>query len=87
LRIIRRHFLAATVDPAVSLSTYNTLLMKSFFNHIDHAVPRAPRRWTTARLRKGTTRNRGLRDIGCPCGEEYEGWLVRLRCEAVVATK
>ena len=27
-RVIRRHFLAATVDPAVSLSTYNTLLME-----------------------------------------------------------
>ena len=28
LRIIRRHFLAADVDPAVSLSTYNTLPME-----------------------------------------------------------
>ena len=28
LRIIRRHFLAAAVDPAVSLSTYNTLPME-----------------------------------------------------------
>ena len=28
LRVIRRHFLAAAVDPAVSLSTYNTLLME-----------------------------------------------------------
>ena len=28
LRVIRRHFLAATVDPAVSLSTYSTLLME-----------------------------------------------------------
>ena len=27
LHVIRRHFLAAAVDPAVSLSTYNTLLM------------------------------------------------------------
>ena len=25
LRVIRRHFLAATMDPAVSLSTYSTL--------------------------------------------------------------
>ena len=28
LRVIRRHFLAATVDPAISLSTYSTLLME-----------------------------------------------------------
>ena len=28
LRIMRRHFLAATVDPAVRLSTYNTLPME-----------------------------------------------------------
>ena len=27
-RIIRRHFLAAVVDPAVSLSTYSTLPME-----------------------------------------------------------
>ena len=28
LRVIRRHFLAAAVDPAVSLSTYSTLSME-----------------------------------------------------------
>ena len=28
LRVIRRHFLAAAVDPAISLSMYNTLLME-----------------------------------------------------------
>ena len=28
LRIIRRHFLAAAMDPAVSLSTYSTLPME-----------------------------------------------------------
>ena len=28
---------------------------KSFLDHVDHAAPRAPRRWTTARPRKGTT--------------------------------
>ena len=53
---------------------------KSVVDHIDHAVPRAPRRWTTARPRKGTTRSRGRRGSGCPRGEEYEGSLVRLRC-------
>ena len=29
---------------------------KSFLDHVDHATRRAPRRWTTARPRKGTTR-------------------------------
>ena len=85
MRVIRRHFLAAVVDPAVSLSTYSTLPMKSFLDHVDHAAPRAPRRWTTARPRKGTTRSRGRRGSGCPRGEEYEGSLVWLRCEADVA--
>ena len=28
MHVIRRHFLAATVDPAVSLSTYSTLPME-----------------------------------------------------------
>ena len=35
--------------------------------------------------RKGTTRSRGRRDNGSLRGEEYEGSLVRLRCEAAVA--
>ena len=49
----------------------------SVVHHIDHAVPRAPRRWTTARPRKGMTRSRGRRGSGCPHVEEYEGSLVR----------
>ena len=53
---------------------------KSVVDHIDHAMPRAPRRWTTARPRKGTTRSWGRRGSGCPRGEEYEGSLVWLRC-------
>ena len=58
---------------------------KSFLDHVDHATLRAPGRWTTARLRKGTTRSRGRRGSGSPRGEEYEGSLVRLGCEAAVA--
>ena len=53
---------------------------KSVIDHIDHAAPRVRRRWTTARPRKGTPRSRGGHGSGCPCGEEYEGSLVRLRC-------
>ena len=37
------------------------------------------------RARKGTTWSRGRRGSGSPRGEEYEGSLVRLRCEVVVA--
>ena len=54
---------------------------------VDHATPRAPGRWTTARPRKGTTGSRGRRGSGCPCLEEYEGSLIRLRCEAAVAAE
>ena len=60
---------------------------KSVVDHIDHATPRAPRRWTMVRPRKGTTRSRGRRSSGCPRGEEYEGSLVRLWCEAAVAAE
>ena len=82
MRVIRRHFLAAAVDPAVSL-----FQRKSVIDHIDHAAPRAPRRWTMARPWKGTTQSRGRRDSGCPRGEENEGSLVRLRCEVAVAVE
>ena len=58
---------------------------KLFLDHVDHAAPRAPGRWATARPRKGTTRRRGRRGSGSPRGEKYEGSLVRLRCEAAVA--
>ena len=59
----------------------------SVIDHVDHAAPRAPGRWTMARPRKGTTRSRGRRGSGCPRREEYEGSLVRLRCDAVVAAE
>ena len=55
---------------------------KSFLDHVDHAARRAPQRWTTARPRKGTMGSRGRRGSGSPRGEEYEGSLVRLQCEA-----
>ena len=86
-RVIRRHFLAAVVDPTVSLSVTVLFRWKSFLDHVDHAAPRAPGRWMTARPRKGTMPSRGRRGSGCPRREEYEGSLVRLRCEAVVAAE
>ena len=37
-RVIRRHFLAAAVDPAVSLSTTVLFPWKSFLGHVGHAA-------------------------------------------------
>ena len=70
----------------LSASPRTVLFRWNVIHHIDHTAPRAPRRWTTARPRKGTTRSQGRRGSGSPRGEEYEGSLVRLRCEATVAT-
>ena len=77
MHVIRRHFLVAAVDPAVSISTYNPCPIEVVLDHVDHAAPRAPGRWTMARPRKGTSRSRGRRGSGCPRVEEYESSLVR----------
>ena len=45
---------------------------KSFLDHVDHAAPRAPGRWTTARPRKGTTRRQGRLGSCFPRGGEYD---------------
>ena len=87
MRIIRRHFLAAAWTQLSASPRTVLFRWKSIVDHIDHAAPRAPRWWTTARPRKGTMRSRGRRGSGCPRGEEYEGSLVRLRCEVVVAAE
>ena len=71
----------AAVDPAVHFR------WMSFIDHVDQAAPRAPGRWTTMRPRKGTTRSRGRLGNGCPRDGEYEGLLVRLRCEAAIAAE
>ena len=71
-------------QPSASLRIVH-IRWKPFLDHIDHAVPRAPGRSTTARPRKGTTRSRGRRGSGSPRREEYEGSLVRMRREAAVA--
>ena len=87
MHVIRRHFLAAAVDQLSASPRTVHIRWKSFLDHVDHAAPRAPRRWTTARPRKGTTRSRGRRGSGSPRREEYEGSLLQLRCEAVVAAE
>ena len=48
----------------VRLSMYVSLPMLSFSNNVDHAVPRTPARWTTARPRKGITRRRRSHNSG-----------------------
>ena len=50
--------------PTVSLSMYIPLPMLSFVDNVDHAVPRTPARWTTARPRKGMTRRRRSHNSG-----------------------
>lgn len=84
LRVIRRHLLAAAMDSAPCTVLFRWKLV---VDHIDHAALRALRRWTKARHRKGTTRSQGRHDNGSPHEEEYEGSLVRLRCEAAVAAE
>src|SRR3954464_13575351 len=69
----------------LSASPRTVLFRWNVVDHVDHAALRAPRWWTMARPRKGTTRSRGRRDSGCPRGEEYEGYLVQLRCKAAFA--
>ena len=68
MRIIRRHFLVAVVDPAVSLSTYSPFRCMLVVDHVDQAAPRAPGRWTTARPRKGMTRRQGRLGFCFPRG-------------------
>ena len=52
----------AAMDPAVSLSTYSPLPMDVFVDHVDHAAPRAPGRWTTVRPRIATSQR--WEDVG-----------------------
>ena len=79
--------LRATMDFVGSSCQALHVRWKPLLDHIDHAAPRAPGRWTTARPRKGTMRSRGRRGSGCPRVEEYEGSLVRLLCEAAVVAE
>ena len=85
MRVIRRHFLAAAWTQLSASPRTVHVRWNPFLDHTDHIVPRAPGRWMTARPRKGTTGSRGRRGSGSPRREEYEGSLVRLRCEAAVA--
>ena len=61
----------ATADEPVNPRTVH-VRWKSFLNHVDHAAPRAPGWWTTARPRKGTTRRQGRVGSCFPRGGEYD---------------
>ena len=65
MRVIRRNF--AVWAPTVSLFRW-----KSFLDHMDHAAPRAPGWWTTARHTKGTTWSQGRLGSCFPRGGEYD---------------
>ena len=75
LRVIRRHFLAAAVDPAVSLSMHSSLPMEVSVDHIDHAAPRGDDA-EPGKTRQCLPTRRGVR-----------GFTGSLRCEAAVAAE
>ena len=55
----------------LSASPRTVLFRWNVVDHIDHAAPRAPGRWMTARPRKGTTRRQGRLSSCFPRGGEY----------------
>ena len=56
----------------LSASPSTVLFRWNVVDHVDHAAPRAPRRGTTARPRKGMTRSQGRLDSCFPRGGEYD---------------
>ena len=72
-RVIRRHFLAAAVDPAVSLSTHNLLPMVSFVDHVDYAAPRASKVVDDSEAPDSNELEMGRRGNRAADGEVYEG--------------
>ena len=73
LRVIRRHFLAAAVDPAVSLSTHSLLPMVSFVDHVDHAAPSASKVVDDGEAPDSNEPEMGRRGSRVADGEVYEG--------------
>ena len=65
--------MCAAVDPAVSLSTHNLLLMVSFVDHVDHAAPSASKVVDNNEAVDGNEPEMGRRGSGVADGEVYEG--------------
>ena len=76
--------MCAAVDPAVSLSTHSLLPMVSFVDHVDHAAPSASKVVDDGEPPDSNEPEMGRRGSRCQRGDEYEGSLVRLRCETAV---
>ena len=72
-RIIRRHFLAVAVDPAISLSTYSPRPMEAFLDHVDHAAPSASKVVDEGEAPDGNEPKMGRRGSRVADGEVYEG--------------
>ena len=79
--------MCAAVDPAVSLSMHSLLPMVSFVDHVDHAAPSASKVVDDGEAPDSNELEMGRRGSGYPRGEEYEGSLVQLRCEAAIAAE
>ena len=73
MRVIRRHFLAAAMDLAVSLSTHSLLPMVSFVDHVDHAAPSASKVVDDGEAPDNNEPEMGRRGSRVADGEVYEG--------------
>ena len=65
--------MCAAVDPAVSLSTHSLLLMVSFVDHVDHAVPSASKVVDDGEAPDSNEPEMGRRGSRVAYGEVYEG--------------
>ena len=89
MRVIRRHVVRLWTHLSASPRTVHFRWM-SFIDHVDHAAPRAPRRWTTVRPGRGrcgamenavvdahTERSMRVHWFGCAVvAAEYQGvWV------------
>ena len=65
--------MCAAVDPAVSLSTHNLLLMVSFVDHVDHSAPSASKVVDDGEAPDSNEPEMGRRGSRVADGEVYEG--------------
>ena len=65
--------MCAAMDPAVSLSTHSLLLMVSFIDHVDQAVPSASKVVDDGEAPDSNEPEMGRRESRVTDGEEYQG--------------
>ena len=63
----------AAMDPAISLSTHNLLLMVSLVDHVDHSVPSASKVVDYGEAPDSNEPEMGRRESRVADGEVYEG--------------